>query len=90
MLYMRSNTDIFECACKDLLEMNRHDDDENTYHRCRVDFLHRTVRDFLEIPDMKKLLEGRAGAEFDPLVSLCRNLLAQIKALPVKVVSKAD
>ncbi|KAJ0416987.1 hypothetical protein BJY00DRAFT_217081 [Aspergillus carlsbadensis] len=46
-----------------------------------VDFLHRTVRDFLRVyePELKKHLVK----EFDPLISLSRICLGLLKALPV-------
>ncbi|KAF2795555.1 hypothetical protein K505DRAFT_416360 [Melanomma pulvis-pyrius CBS 109.77] len=46
-----------------------------------VDFLHRTVRDFLR--DYDKQLKIYLVKEFDPLVSLSRVCLSLLKALPV-------
>ncbi|KAF1352018.1 hypothetical protein BDV97DRAFT_137122 [Delphinella strobiligena] len=66
--------------CKDLLEVNKATSD-STLLRYRVDFLHRTVRDFLKTNDMHQMLSRRAKAEFDPRLSLCRMFLAQIKVL---------
>lgn len=67
--------------CKDLLEVNKYEDD-STFLKYRVDFLHRTVKDFLQTHDMQEMLKSRAAANFDARVSLCRIFLAQIKALP--------
>ncbi|KAI0975368.1 hypothetical protein F4678DRAFT_420102 [Xylaria arbuscula] len=47
-----------------------------------VDFLHRTVRDFLQ-GDYDKQLKIYTKAQFDPLVSLSRICLCLLKALPV-------
>ena len=49
----------------------------------RVDFLHRTVRDFLLGGEIKHLLECRPPGSFDPQRSLCQAFLAQIKTIPV-------
>jgi hypothetical protein len=48
----------------------------------RVDFLHRTVRDFLMQENMRCLIESRSAQNFDVRAELCRLSLAQIKALP--------
>ncbi|KAL2842430.1 hypothetical protein BJX68DRAFT_278355 [Aspergillus pseudodeflectus] len=69
--------------CSDLLVI----DDEplagglSVFSSHSVDFLHRTVRDFLRVyePELKKHLVR----EFDPLVSLSRICLGLLKALPV-------
>ncbi|KAL4876546.1 hypothetical protein BJY04DRAFT_210569 [Aspergillus karnatakaensis] len=69
--------------CSDLLVI---DDDPlaggpSVFSSHSVDFLHRTVRDFLRVyePELKKhLVRG-----FDPLVFLCRICLGLLKALPV-------
>ncbi|KAJ6781664.1 hypothetical protein PWT90_01414 [Aphanocladium album] len=46
----------------------------------KVDFLHRTVRDFLALEDTQKRLNQRLTKEFDPGVFICHGLLTQIKA----------
>lgn len=38
----------------------------DAYHGSKVDFLHRTVSDFLRTPEMKALLKEHAGEGFDP------------------------
>jgi NACHT domain/N-terminal domain on NACHT_NTPase and P-loop NTPases len=76
--------------CKDLLEVNEYDEEgERTFLRYKVDFLHRTVKDFLEGQEMQDLLKGRASVTFDARVSLCKIFLAQIKALPPRAVHSA-
>lgn len=44
-----------------------------------VEFLHRTVRDFLITQDMQLFLEKNAGHDFNAQLSLCRSYLAQAK-----------
>lgn len=58
--------------CRDLLGISRGTDYD------RVEFLHRTVRDFLCTEDIWRSLERRAGADFNPLLVLCRASLAQM------------
>lgn len=57
--------------CTDLLEFSAN------YH---VDFLHRTVYDFLETQVIQKMLIERAGS-FDPDQYLCNAMLCQMKHL---------
>ncbi|KAI0103215.1 hypothetical protein GGR51DRAFT_257684 [Nemania sp. FL0031] len=58
--------------CRDLLGISKHSDYD------RVEFLHRTVRDFLCSETIWRLLEKRAGRSFNPRLLLCRAFLAQI------------
>ncbi|KAE8447855.1 hypothetical protein EG329_010084 [Mollisiaceae sp. DMI_Dod_QoI] len=67
--------------CKDLIEVNTNYAEQVYMLRYQVDFLHRTVRDFLMTQDMQKLFQSRVAPKFDPRVSLCRIMLAQVKAL---------
>ncbi len=69
--------------CRDLLEVNT-DPNADLYFRYKVDFLHRTVRDFLKTPHMLRMLASWTDKDFDAKQSLCRALLAQIKSLPMK------
>ncbi|KAI0537254.1 hypothetical protein GGR58DRAFT_353751 [Xylaria digitata] len=64
--------------CSDLLVVDN--EPHPVFFGCSVDFLHRTVRDFLREYDenLKMCLEK----EFDPLVSLSRICLRLLKALP--------
>ncbi|PWY95728.1 hypothetical protein BO94DRAFT_135031 [Aspergillus sclerotioniger CBS 115572] len=48
----------------------------------RVDFLHRTVRDFLEADEMRGMFSSRLLAIFDSLRWLCASFLQQVKCLP--------
>ncbi|GAB7341387.1 hypothetical protein MBLNU457_7643t1 [Dothideomycetes sp. NU457] len=52
--------------CRDLLEIVQPDDGERY-----VDFLHRTVKDFLNTKDMDSLLFQQAGTDFDSRRTLC-------------------
>lgn len=49
------------------------------YH---VEFLHRTVKDFLLEKEILAILKANAGSDFDPKLELCKILLTQFKALP--------
>ena len=64
--------------CADLLEVFC-DMSLNPISKYKVDFLHRTVRDFLLGQDMQGLLARRMQLPFDVRAYLCRALLAQIK-----------
>ncbi|KAF2106820.1 hypothetical protein BDV96DRAFT_590510 [Lophiotrema nucula] len=70
--------------CRDLLEVHWSDDCSSggiphmNYH---VDFLHRTVRDFLR-DNYRDVLRQRAGSDFNAFASLCRIHLGLIKATP--------
>jgi hypothetical protein len=54
-----------------------------------VDFLHRTVRDFLR-DCYHNELRSQLKADFDPLVSLCRICLSLLKALPIDDIRNRD
>lgn len=77
-------------CCKGLLETHfvGSSDDPNvslpdsTLFHLKVDFLHRTVRDFLRIPEMQNLLEKWVGPGFDANVAICEAILAQVKTAP--------
>lgn len=65
--------------CGDLLVVNNAE--HPTYLRNPVDFLHRTVRDFLRDSYYEKL-QKELVSDFNPLVSLCRIMLFLLKSLP--------
>lgn len=54
----------------------------NFCKRPSVDFLHRTVRDFLLTPYMKNELKEYLGTGFSPQMDLCKAFLAQVKLRP--------
>jgi hypothetical protein len=47
----------------------------------QVDFIHRTVRDFLMTSDMHKKLQSQIPKKFDPGIYLCKLMLAFVKAM---------
>ena len=47
----------------------------------KVEFLHRTVRDFIAKPDVWTRLMSATMREFDPNLALCRSYLLQLKTL---------
>jgi hypothetical protein len=78
-MYKRLNA-----CCKGLLEVQsvtsrgRHEG----YFYLKVDFLHRTVRDFLRDPDMQNMLGKWVGTDFDANIAICQSLIAQVKTAP--------
>ena len=72
--------------CKDLLEVNEVITDQVLGYQ--VDFLHRTVRDFLMTKDMRGELVQRASddgnTEWDAHQALCKVELARAKQLPIE------
>ena len=67
--------------CTDLLELSPLMNLDSDLPDSRVDFLHRTVHDFLETSNMHHLLTERAGRIFDTHEYMCNATLAQIKRL---------
>ena len=60
---------LLDARCRDLLEVVGR----------RIDFLHRTVKDFLATGNLYAMLRDRAGSGFDPVISLSKVTLAVIK-----------
>ena len=60
--------------CKGLLEVSSFD---------RVDFLHRTVKDFLLAEDMQRLLVAWTHGQFNVHLAICRMRLAEFKSLQI-------
>jgi hypothetical protein len=77
-------------CCKGLLEVHFYD--SSNYHdstlassvlfNWKVDFLHRTVRDFLILPGMQTMLGEWAGDDFNADQVICEAILCQIKSAP--------
>ena len=68
--------------CQGLLEVTRSSaSDPDPFFRYKVDFPHRTVRDFLLTKNMQTMLADRIQSSFNPRLSLCNAFLAQMKAL---------
>jgi hypothetical protein len=57
---------------------------KNRFFEYEVDFLHRTVRDFLQTRDMNDTLLSVVPASFNSNEALCHSFLAQIKTVPRK------
>ena len=72
--------------CKDLLEINENVD-ENAFFRFKVEFLHRTVKDFLRTDRIHRKLSSWSSSDFHAELSLCRALLTQLKSLPMPELS---
>ena len=51
----------------------------------RVDFLHRTVRDFLLLHEMQQMLDKWAGEGFDANVAICEAIVCLVKTTPQHV-----
>ncbi|XXH00526.1 hypothetical protein Hte_006873 [Hypoxylon texense] len=54
---------------------------EYSYQRpkCLVEYLHRTVRDWMETDDALSFITREAGPKFDPQVSLCKGAMLYVK-----------
>ncbi|KAI9694326.1 MAG: hypothetical protein M1820_009015 [Bogoriella megaspora] len=65
---------------KGLLEVSDSGNAISSYSRVRIDFLHRTVKDFLV--EFQHDLVKRAGAKFQVYVALEHALLAELKHMP--------
>ncbi|KAF1960072.1 hypothetical protein CC80DRAFT_438555, partial [Byssothecium circinans] len=66
--------------CKGLLEINTEPSKKpSTAPRLQVDFLHRTVRDFLMTSEMQATFGQWQRKDFDPLHAICDALLAELK-----------
>ena len=66
--------------CKRLLEVH-HLENESLYFSREVDFIHRTVRDFLYTGFLSRLLEVTEYEAFDVNPELYKSLLTQMKSL---------
>ena len=58
--------------CQDLIEFDVHG---------RLQFLHRTVRDFLETSDIYQQLQNRAGENFDAHRFMCNSMVLQLRMI---------
>ena len=81
---IRKNTKTRVMArCTDLLEVSQ--------DRTDMDFLHRTVHDFLITRQVRELLEDRAGADFDADLHLGNAIICEMKHLsPVQLRTPFD
>jgi hypothetical protein len=78
-LLVRKWKRLLNSRCRDFLEVTK--DSEDTFLKYKVDFLHRTVRDFLR-DNYRRELRKRTSEHFNERLSLCNILLALSKALP--------
>jgi len=71
-------------CCKGLLEVYsvNSGQGQDAFFYLKVDFLHRTVRDFLRDPDMQNMLGKWVGVDFDANIAICQALIAQVKTAP--------
>ena len=73
--------------CRDLLEISAGQESSTTtpdpIFQFQVDFLHRTVRDFLVTGTMQGYLEDRTGSNFRPEATLSRIFLVHAKTIPL-------
>ena len=80
--------------CKDLLQITRKDFQKPSMTSVNelpmifpyeVDFLHRTVKDFLQIHDVQRFITCRIPETFNYCTLVCHALLAQIKIAPIEI-----
>jgi hypothetical protein len=69
--------------CKGLLEVRAPRGDAHPAES-GVDYLHRTVRDFLNTPNVWEKIVSQSDPSFDPNLSLMGSYLLQLKTLPPK------
>jgi hypothetical protein len=55
-----------------------------------VEFLHRTVKDFLMTEDMQKMIANWLDSSFNPNLTICRTLLAELKSVSPYYFSVAE
>lgn len=67
--------------CKGLLEVYTDPKHKHRFFDLKVDFLHRSVRDFLQTPFASTVLEQQTDASFDVDVELCKSYLIQLKTI---------
>lgn len=68
--------------CQGLLHVSKGPDTrEISFGRDRVDFLHRSVRDFLSTKDMQKMLRAHLDNSFNANLELCRAMIGTIQIL---------
>ena len=57
--------------------------DPNFYERCTVQYLHRTVKDYIQRDDVQKTLQDAMKSTFDPHLRLLAAHIANIKGLDI-------
>lgn len=69
--------------CRDFIDLVDDVESQHAIFRYRVDFLHRTVRDFLNTKEMHGFLQEHTPKDFDARLSLCKAILALVKNFPI-------
>ena len=65
-------------------------DDEYIYASARVEYLHRTVKDFLLSRDVRPLIETSPDFRGNIHLCLCQSFLSQLKALDSRIIDYGD
>ena len=88
-LRLKQTKKRLNACCKGLLEIQLYDEgasdsslSSSVLFNWRVDFSHRSVRDFLLTKDVQNQLYGWVGPEFDADIAVCEAILGQIKTSP--------
>jgi len=71
--------------CKGLLEVTK----DPSVFRFRVDFLHRTVKDWLKTSEIQDLMVDQLNGTFNAHIALCNASIAHVKCLPSPVPKRA-
>ncbi|KAK5327363.1 hypothetical protein LTR93_002747 [Exophiala xenobiotica] len=69
--------------CGDLMNVGV-DSQSGTFKDCseRIDFLHRTVNDYLRSPSVRSKLQGRVQKDYNPSVELCQSSARYLRSRP--------
>ncbi|KAK5194316.1 hypothetical protein LTR92_005558 [Exophiala xenobiotica] len=69
--------------CGDLMNVGE-DSQSWTFMDCseRIDFLHRTVNDYLRSPSVRSKLQGRVQKDYNPSVALCESSARYLRSRP--------
>lgn len=65
--------------CKGLIEVVRPNSESKDILRIPIQYLHKTVKDYIEGPDVQAKLLHAVNSQFDPNLSLCAGALAMFK-----------
>ncbi len=67
--------------CKGFLEVERKSNDPELSNEGTVQYLHRTVKDYLASEEVQKTLSAALKPSFDPHLSMCAGSLAYLKSI---------
>ncbi|KAI8664535.1 NACHT domain-containing protein [Fusarium keratoplasticum] len=82
----KSTEDRLKVRCPDLIKIKGNPSTMTTAQRMtkhQVEFLHRTVKDFLSLEDTQKMLQDRIRESFDPMRFISKALLAHIRGAEI-------